>query len=311
MVPDARRTLCIVNPAAGAGRGGSFADVVLPRLREVEDRLEVAYTERPGHASEIAAEGGARADLVIAAGGDGMVSEVVHGLVGGGHAPVFATIPLGSACDFALNLGVRDIDLALSALERGIEMRLDVGEVCLRGPEGPARRHFVLTTGTGFSARVIERATPRAKRLFRANAYTVAGVLAAVGYRPPLMRWRIDGEEGEGRVFNFVVASAELESGGAPMSPGARLDDGRMHVGIWRGPGGLRGLWRMRLIFSGEHIHQPGFVYRPALEVEIDSEPPAGVQVDGEVPGRTPASFRILPGRLRALTSRAGSGGQE
>ena len=311
MVRERRGTLCIVNPAAGAGRGASFAETGLVRLHSVADPFEVVYTQGPCHASLIAAERGGDVDLVIAAGGDGMVSEVVHGLVEGGHAPTFATIPLGSACDFALNLGVRDLEIALSTLTDGREMALDVGEAELQGPDGPVRRHFVLTTGTGFSARVIEHATPLVKRLFRANAYTAAGVLAAAGYRPPMMRWRVDGDEGEGRVFNFVVASAELESGGAPMSPGARLDDGCMHVGIWPGVGGLRGLWRMRLIFSGEHIHQPGFTYRAAHEVEIRSDPPVGVQVDGEVPGRTPVKFRVLPGRLRALTTAVDPGGHE
>lgn len=293
--------LCIVNPSAAGGRTLVLAGTLGERLSAHFAGLRVEATRHPGHATELAARHGGEHSVVVVLGGDGTVSEVARGLLEGEHDPLLVVVPAGSGSDYARNLGIVTPEQALGALEDGREVRVDVGTVRLEGPEGRLERPFVLTTGTGFSAAVIRRATPRLKRVCRAHTYTVAGVLASLGYRPPWMRWNVDGESGEGRAFNIVVANAELESGGARMSPGARLDDGSLWLGASMGSSALRGLWRMRRIFDGSHTEAAGFDYRRAHEVRLESDPPVGVQVDGEVPGRTPVSFGILPARLRVL----------
>jgi len=293
--------LVIVNPVAGAGRGESVAARYVARLSESGWSLEVARTERAGHAVELASARGGNHPVVLAAGGDGTLSEVVHGLMEAGHDPTVGVLPSGSASDYALNLGIGTREQALAAVREGHSGLVDVGLAELQGAEGPLRRHFVLTTGTGFSPRVIRVACPGMKRLFGRHCYNVAGVMAAATYRPPRMRWQIDDLSGEERIFNVVVSLAERESGGAPMSPGARLDDGLLWVGIAAGRSSLAGLWAMRLIFSGKHTQRPGFRYASARTVRLESDPPVGVQVDGDVPGRTPTAFSIMPRRLRIL----------
>jgi diacylglycerol kinase (ATP) len=299
--PNAGSALCIVNPSAAGGRALVLAGTLGERLSAQFAGLRVEATQHPHHAAELAARHGGEHAAVVVLGGDGTVSEVARGLLEGGHDPLLVVVPAGSGSDYARNLGITTPEQALAALRDGREVRVDVGTVGLEGAEGPLERPFVLTTGTGFSPAVIRRATPLLKRVCRAHTYTVAGILASLGYRPPWMRWTVDGESGEGRAFNIVVANAELESGGARMSPGARLDDGLLWFGASLGWSALRGLWRMRRIFDGSHTESATFDYRSAHEIRIESDPPVGVQVDGEVPGCTPATFGLLPARLRVL----------
>jgi YegS/Rv2252/BmrU family lipid kinase len=299
---DADRALLIANPTAGAGRAGEGVEWASAWLADRGWQVAVAVTEGPGHATDIARSRGGGFPVVVAAGGDGTAGEVANGLILGGHDPVVSVLPLGSASDYALNLGLRSRDDWCRAVESGIVRRVDAVQLDLIGLDGEPRRvHFTLTTGIGFSPRVIQSARPWVKRLFRAQSYTVAAILAAAGYRAPRMAWKLDGERAEGRAFNIVVANAPLESGGAPMSPGKRLDDGKLAVGILGGVSGLRGLWRMRLIFSGRHVTSPGYLYARAATVEVDSDPPVGIQVDGEVGGTTPARYIALPQRLQVL----------
>ena len=295
------RAAVIVNPQAGRGGAEEFARRAAQVLAGRGMAVEVLCTTAPGHAVTIARGLAAQTDLVVAVGGDGTASEVANGLMGHQDRPVMAIVPAGSACDLALNLGVGSAEEGLAVLSNPSTRPMDVGRVDLMGPSGPTSRYFVLTTGTGYSPWVIRCATPRLKRVFGSRSYMVSGVLGAMRHRPPRMRWSADGEEGEGRVFNIVVANGEMEAGGARMSPGASLFDGRLWVGIWHGSSSLAGLWRMRLIYSGTHVGRPFITYRSAQSVSLESYPPVGVQVDGEVPGTTPARFTIVPGALRVI----------
>lgn len=295
------RVLCILNPASAAGRTGARANDLLAALAPACGEIAVRATEGPGHAVALARELGGEWPCVLVGGGDGTVSEVANGLIEGGHDPLIALLPAGSGSDFARNLGIVTLEQGLAALAEGRETRIDAAIATLTTASGACERAFVLTTGTGFSPRVIATATRRWKRVFRAQSYTVAGIVAAVGYRVPRMRLTIDGETVAGRCFNVVVANAELESGGARMSPGARLDDGLLHVGAALEATALGGLRAMASIGSGRHVDSPRYLYRTARAVTIESDPPVGVQVDGEVPGTTPVSFHVLPGRLRVL----------
>ncbi len=294
------RARLVVNPAAGSGAAKARAEEFVRDLREIGYHAEVAVSTGLRDAERLARE--SDHDVVFALGGDGTAGAVASGLAAAGADSLFAPVSLGSAADLARNLGLRSPSAVLESLRQGRERRMDLGCATLTGERGERfERTFVLTTGTGFSPRVIRAARPWVKRVFRRHAYTFGGILAACGYRVPTMAWSIDGEEATGPVFNIVVANAEMESGGARMSPGASLFDGSLWVGVMRDVGALTGLWRMRLIFSGNHVHTPGFVYRRARAVTIDSQPPVEVQVDGELRGRTPVAFRVLPGCLRAL----------
>ena len=108
------RTLLIANPVAQSGRGAQGACDAKRMLREgsvgknIPTELDVLLTERPGHASEIAAQRGASYDTVVALGGDGVIHEVVNGLmrIPAELRPCLAVVPLGSGNDFARTLGM-------------------------------------------------------------------------------------------------------------------------------------------------------------------------------------------------------------
>ncbi len=295
------RAAVIVNPQAGRGGAEGIARRAAQVLAGRGMATEVFPTTAAGHAITIARGLATQMDLVVAVGGDGTASEVANGLMDQQDRPVMAIVPAGSACDLALNLGVGSAEEGLAVLSSPSIRPMDVGRVDLVGPSGPTSRTFVLTTGTGYSPWVIRCATPRLKRVFGSRSYMVSGVLGAMRHRPPHMRWSVDGEKGEGRVFNMVVANGEMEAGGARMSPGASLFDGRLWVGIWHGSSSLAGLWGMRLIYSGAHVRRPFITYKSAQSVSLESDPPVGVQVDGEVPGTTPARFTVVPGALRVI----------
>src|SRR6266700_2116508 len=106
MVED---VIVVVNPAAGGGRAGRRWPRVAARLREVGLRFDCALTERPGDAVGIASQAACEGRrLVVAAGGDGTVSEVVNGLLeaGGERGPRLGFLPMGTGTDLCRTFGI-------------------------------------------------------------------------------------------------------------------------------------------------------------------------------------------------------------
>ena len=185
------RTLLIANPAAQSGRGAQGAREVERALREAStgktylgapgrpngpSDLEVMLTERPGHAVELAERHGGSCDTVVALGGDGIIHEVVNGLIRipEDRRPCLAVVPLGSGNDFARTLGMprNHPDRALRAIARGARRQFDLG--CVNGT------YFMQTLSFGLDAAIaLATMERRAKngahgtRLFAATGFDV------------------------------------------------------------------------------------------------------------------------------------------
>ena len=101
------RISVILNPAADNGRARQYETSIL-QAAEPYGGLEMIVAERPGHAEILAREAAqAGCDLVVAAGGDGTVHEVVNGLYAAGKPSArLGVIPLGSGNDFAFSAGL-------------------------------------------------------------------------------------------------------------------------------------------------------------------------------------------------------------
>jgi diacylglycerol kinase family enzyme len=88
------------------------------------------------------------------------------------------------------------------------------------------------------------------------------------------------------------------------LSPGARLTDGQFNVNVIRGMSRWRALGYFRRLLRGTHTRLPGVHYFTATSLRVSGVQPVVLQVDGELFGHTPATFRIRPGGLRLLQQR-------
>jgi YegS/Rv2252/BmrU family lipid kinase len=148
------KPLLIYNPIADHGN----AEKILPTVKELFSRhqfdFDLMLTERPGHALEIAKEQAeAGRSLIIGAGGDGTMNEVINGLMRAEtldqRKPVMAVLPVGRGNDFAFGIDItKDVEKAVQAIVNGITKRIDVGLVT--GGDYPQGRYFGNGVGLGF-----------------------------------------------------------------------------------------------------------------------------------------------------------------
>jgi diacylglycerol kinase (ATP) len=298
------RILYIVNPAGHGGTGTSTWEGFRTLWPDQIDAADFVITERPGQAREIAATAEGY-DTLAAVGGDGTVGDVVSGILDRqGTKPILAIIPAGTGNDIARSTGTRGVEDAVRALRNGRLREFDMIRVDFQEGGGRAHRYAFLLVAVGFSS--IPMIRPWMKRLLGpAGAYYLATLLQIIVYRPPVFSVRADGRvRNRGRSWMVIVGNVEYSSGGSMcVAPGARPDDGELNITVVPVRSKLRVVTRLLpKIATGEHIEEPGVLYFPAKRVEIECDPPALLDLDGDLFGTTPAVFTVCPGALQVLT---------
>jgi YegS/Rv2252/BmrU family lipid kinase len=177
----------ILNPAAGGGAARRAREPLVRAFRRGGWAVELVVTERPGQATELAAQAvHDGAQRVIAVGGDGAVHEVANGLLAARASAAFGVVPIGTGNDFAKLTGVyrHSVDRAVSRLVTATTQRFDAGNVL--------GEFFVNTLGVGFGPAVV-RARNAMPGLRGFLSYLVPVLRTFATFRPPLLAVRTDG----------------------------------------------------------------------------------------------------------------------
>jgi YegS/Rv2252/BmrU family lipid kinase len=309
--------LIIVNPASASGVTGKTWPALASETRRHFGAFAVAFTERSGEASEIA-EREARAGrrLIIACGGDGTISEVANGILRAGADVELGMLPSGTGGDFRRTLGVplRHADAA-NVLREGETRAMDAGRVTYANERGEEEsRFFVNVASFGMGGEVIKRVKSReglpagAARLLGGKlSFAAAALQATLAFEKPEVRVRLDeGRESRLTVTNFCVANARYFGGGMKIAPLALINDGLFDVVAVGDMSALSILANSYRVYFGVHLGMQDVRHTRARSVEAESASGELVQleVDGELVGRLPAKFEILPAALRVRCPR-------
>lgn len=305
----------VMNPAAGGGRmrheWPSFAEALRNRFGTFEFR----ETRGPGDASPMASDLARQGvDVVMAAGGDGTVSEVADGLLRhaseGGATTALAVAPVGTGSDFANAFGIpRVAEECVRRMAESAPRRIDGGRISFVDDQGrPLTRHFASIASLGVSGpidRVINDAKSKQRGRMSGQAlfylftlrelmrYRFQDVVIAVDDQPPI----------EARIALVAIANNRSFGGGMLIAPDAVMDDGLFEVVIVQADSRLRMMKDLRLVYTGEHKKIDKCVFLRGRRVTVSplggtTRNAALLDIDGESPGRIPASFEVLPGAL-------------
>ena len=300
------KPLLIVNPASASGAMRERWAEAERTLRSEGFAYEAVFTERRGHASEIARDALQRGfDLLVAVGGDGTLHEVVNGMLADGkvinpHATL-GLIPGGTGSDFARSAALPLAMLAAArSLARSAGTRpIDVAEAIWRAAGKEERRYFVNVAGMGFDAEVIERTERRGKWGRGTLPYLAALAATALRYRNKDVTLRVDGKQVRGRMHSVIICNGRYFGGGMCIAPNARFDDGQLDVIVLGDFGPLATLWHAPKVYRGAHLALSRVSEYHGRTVTVESEQRMLIEADGELLGAGPATFRILPAALQ------------
>ena len=234
-------------------------------------------------------------DLVLAAGGDGTINEVVNGLARSEWQPRLGVIPIGTANDFARGLQLPEsAEDALDVAIFGRPVAIDVAEV--------NHRCFINVSTGGFGAEATESAPREAKRKLGKLAYIVTGAKKLVDLKPTQARFvGDDGEIYKGKFFFFAVGNARRTGGGTLVTPRADVVDNKLDVVIVPALPRLDFLALLPDLRAGTHLDSEDVLYLQTENLEVEAGTSLRVNADGEAMRGRAFHYRILERPLSVM----------
>lgn len=294
--------IAIVNPISGAGADTTVAARRAAMLRDAAERrgipLDIRFTERGGHARELAAAAvAAGATLVLAWGGDGTINEVGTALMG--TETVLGVVPAGSGNGLAAALALpRDPPGAIAAALDGETRLIDAGVM--------AGRPFFNVAGVGFDAHVARLFNERARGSRGRWPYVSIGVREGCRYAASDYLISLDGRSRRVRALLIVFANGREFGMGARIAPQAELDDGLLDATVIEDRSVLARFRDVPYLALAMTHRARGVTVSRISSATIETDGPIAIHLDGE-----PASVErrlevgIVPGALRVKVPRA------
>lgn len=298
-----KRARIIYNPTSGREALRSHLVDILDIYEQAGyETSAFATTPAPNSAkneAERAAKNGF--DLIVAAGGDGTLNEVVNGLAPLKHRPTMAIIPAGTTNDYARALKIpRDDPIAAARLilKKNKKFKIDIGQA--------GEKYFMNIAAGGTLTELTYDVPSDMKSLFGYLAYLVRGAELLPRIKPVPMDVKYDDQEFNGTASTIFLALTNSVGGFEQIVPDASLDDGKFTMIIVK-ESKLPGLMQlMAKVMQGKHLDDPRIIYAKASEVEItplDKEDRLMINLDGEYGGDAPMKFRDLKQHLEVIAN--------
>ncbi len=284
-------------------RAGSVGDLdaLLSQLQRLQPAA-LRVTRRRGDAEKFAREAvQKKCGYIVAAGGDGTLNEVINGVAKHVQQIRLGLVPLGTGNDFARSLELplnveENIDILLAQRSKAIDL------VRIRSDQ---TRYFVNVSAGGFSGHVAEKLTAKIKHVWGPLAY----LRSAAAALPQLHAYKTtivfdDKERLTIDLYNVVIGNGRFVAGGLPIAPMADPADGLLDVVlIPRRPGPEMVVLAAEIIL-GKHVSNRAVIFQRARKIAVRSRPGMWFNVDGELVGKAPAVFQIIPHALNFVMSK-------
>lgn len=327
------RPLFIVNPRAGGGRTGEVFDGMRGTIERLVGEIDVALTERPRHAVEIAKKAAREGrPTVVAVGGDGSIHEVVCGLMqardrlvgvtqktgeeGPGKLPDslprLGILGQGTGGDFRRTLGIEHrLDKYCEVIAGGRTREVDVGSFSYKSFDGSERRaHFINILSAGMGGLVDQYVAEMGRSIGGTAAYFAASLRGLVQSRIGQLKCTVRQRDEERVVHlatrNIAVCNGQYFGSGMHVAPMADVADGQFEVVSLGAAPKLKFALSSSRIYTGKHIGQPDVVHFPCerITIELENQDAAEhflLDVDGEPLGKLPITIEAVPRALRIL----------
>lgn len=290
-----KRARIIYNPTSGREMFRRHLADVLEKMEKAGYETSCHATTGEGDAIEAAKKAVERKyDIVVAAGGDGTINEVVNGLAEQDYRPKLGIIPTGTTNDFARALHIpRDVDKATDIIVNGDTIPIDIGRM--------NDVYFINIAGGGRLTELTYEVPSKLKTMLGQLAYYLKGIEMLPSIKPSEVTIEYDGKLYEGEIMMFLIGLTNSIGGFEKIAPDASLNDGMFSLIILKKTNLAEFIRLATLALRGEHIHEPQIIYTKANRVKVHSKGEMQLNIDGELGGMAPAEFENLYRHLQVF----------
>ncbi|WP_134699732.1 diacylglycerol kinase [Ammoniphilus sp. YIM 78166] len=291
-----KRARLIYNPSSGR-------EEMKDKLPEILDFFEAAGYETSCHATKKAGDASIAAayaadrgfDLIIAAGGDGTLYEVVNGLAEKDYRPPVGIIPAGTTNDFARAIGlpVKNILKACEMIVKGTPIPIDIGKI--------NDRYFINIAGGGALTDLTYEVPSKLKTIMGQLAYYVKGIEKLPFIRPSRVRIETESRIIDEEIMLFLIANSNSVGGMEKLAPFANLSDGKFDCLILRKTTLPEFLRIATHVIKGDHIKDPDVLYFQTSRLRATASTKVLLNLDGELGGELPMEFTALHKHIQVI----------
>lgn len=313
MPNDSNLPLVIVNPKSAGGATSEHWAQTASDLRAHFGAFQVAFTKKQGDGNLLAKRGAENGrKFIIACGGDGTINEVANGILESGKDIELGVMPSGTGGDFRRTLGMPiNAREAAQKLRGGETKSIDVGRVEFFNHEDKeVSRYFLNVASFGLSASIINRVKTTSALDWLPNdllrgktSFALSTLQEVLDLNFVTVRVKIDGREEKSlNTINFCVCNSRFFGGGMKIAPEAKINDGFFDVVNIGDIKTARILLNAYKLYNGTHLDLSEVKSSLAEKIEVSAAERnqlIQIEIDGELPGRLPATFEIVPNALR------------
>lgn len=289
-----------------SGKKKLFYSKLLPVIRE-QAEVSVFETQSRTDAFDFSAKAvSEKYDLIIAAGGDGTIHQVVNGMLQGNfpadQLPMLSILPVGSGNDFArtvhITLSVQELRKRLTCLMPAL---IDVGIVYFQKDKIESQAYFINVASVGMGPEVLNKMSSGKKRLGSAAAYYIAILSTFVSYRCMPVTIKTPAWTWSNKLRTLAIGNGKFFGSGLCVAPEAKPNDGMFSAFICGAVSVLDFIRYTGTLKNSRMVNHSKIEYRSAQKFELASESACRIEADGELLGFLPASVEVVPGRIKFL----------
>lgn len=284
-----KRARIIYNPTSGREAIRRYLVDILAVYEEAGYETSAYATTPEPNSAMMEAERAAKAgfDLLVAAGGDGTINEVVNGIAPLDERPMLAIIPAGTTNDYARALSIPREDplAAAKVILKGKAAKMDIGQ---------ANDSYFINIAAGGSLSELTYSVPsKLKSMYGYLAYVVKGAEMLTSIKPMDIHVKYDDGEFNGKSAMFFLALTNSVGGFEQIVPDAKLDDGKFTLLIVKTTKFAEILNLITEVLKGKHVNNPNLIYVKSEKVEVSSTKNDKIMInlDGEYGGDAPVTF--------------------
>ncbi len=303
-----RRYKVIVNPASGRGAAGRAIPLIKAQLKSQNLDFDIVTTEQPWHAVELTKQAVMEGyDIIVAAGGDGTVNEVLNGLMISKKAGFVATmgvLPIGQGNDFAFGMDIPiELGAACETLAINKRRKIDVGQI--KGGLLPEGRFFGNGVGIGFDA-VVGFEALKLKRLHGFPAYLVAALKTIFLYfKAPTVRIELEEEALTLPTLMISIMNGRRMGGGFMMAPHGDPGDGFLDLCIASQVNKLKIFGLIIRFMNGDQGNHRAVQFKRSQRIKVTAlNGVLPTHADGETVStqKTQLSVELFPAELELIS---------
>jgi diacylglycerol kinase (ATP) len=296
-----KKTLVILNPVAGRGRGKKNIGTILDLLKKKIEKLELETSCYPGHISTIGQQAVAEGYRdFITIGGDGTPFELINGVYSTQESLSdikLGMIPAGTGNSFLRDfVDISDLEQIINRILTGESRAIDVIEFSYHNPE-PEKKYFINILGVGLIADILKLTNERLK-VFGPLGYSLAVLIRLFRGLHNRLNLQVDGKCIEIKNSALVISNSKYTGGKMKIAPMARSDDGQVDMIVFNEVNRRDIITIFSNVFKGQHIHHKKVKVFKGKQIGINANPPQMVMADGELLGKTPLQIKVLSKKL-------------